>query len=999
MEAKIRDLSTEFHDTTEMRIAATTHRVIRENVAVNNELDLVLAAQQRLYNDNCRMKRKDINLKQQCELLEVEKQKALSKVKVQLTIIEQLTGDHKFMVNQVEKYKHYEEEVFKSRNEVRVLEDEIKQLKFSNKILEQNLHHVRCDRTTVQTELMYVKAENDHLVDVLKEATCCIKEALTLSSESDTWLQASRRENLLSTLFTLPTIDSIEATYQKGDLGFVPKPVELRSTIPTTRNMESQTATSFQEYLDSHPDVSHPEQKSKTAYVTVEDVKSEAVFEIREEHPSDAFFDETEMMGEEEGSQDIRLLMLEEEEEEVGTATPATESHTEGESPERQQEGQDAEDAAPAEEVEGTSPPEEVKDEPGTDAGGTDVEIIDVDAGQAVETEKCGKSIGNDWECFYGGGASATDIAAEIPEVQAEVGPYCRCGCVVHLGQAKPRRLLATSSQSCPGRTFWLIQADDDFVIQFRVEQFHLPCGTQWLKVRDGNSLSSNLLADLSGVPDTTPAVVNSTGSNLLLEFFSEETSSSQQICGGGFLAHASQLRSDKANMTDVAMAHSVGLVPAVVLELTAVHIATIFFLSGLLIATALLGAQYLFRYRKYHVAGADDQDSLADTSAGSKTSLPMTTRASSNATLLSEVISLTKLRPHIKPWNRHVRLRESMDCESTRNETEVTLAKEEDSLSVSSTATLTQPECSTATAPPPTASDTEEMTLTCSLPTSPHIYVQRGLRRSPTMAGEKDGSTEKGRNVGGPGRAARRLSNVSNVTLTNGCYSSAANMISTATIRSTNAKETKDKRNREKLLAGPTGSDFSIAAQDNDLELDYYDYNVTNAGAAPGSYLGMDPAFLVWIPPLDESGEILPEEGQEYHEMQDIRPKVYIDPGSNKESPEEEMLLPKPRKRSLSDDTPKSSPRAEAEEQEDPSPRLHKPVTIQMHDFPKKLRSLPKLAKMDMEKETKVEKSPSFDGDLLDDIKFADEEDEDLDGNQCNIDVSYQDSNILSSS
>lgn len=37
------------------------------------------------------------------------------------------------------------------------------------------------------------------------------------------------------------------------------------------------------------------------------------------------------------------------------------------------------------------------------------------------------------------------------------------------------------------------------------------------------------------------------------------------------------------------------------------------------------------------------------------------------------------------------------------------------------------------------------------------------------------------------------------------------------------------------------------------DLELDYYDYNVTNAGAAPGSYLGMDPAYLVWIPPLED--------------------------------------------------------------------------------------------------------------------------------------------------
>lgn len=77
--------------------------------------------------------------------------------------------------------------------------------------------------------------------------------------------------------------------------------------------------------------------------------------------------------------------------------------------------------------------------------------------GPAVETEKCGNKLGTGLECFYGN-SIGSEIAAEIPEIQAEVGPYCRCGCVVHLGQAKPKRLLATSSQSCPGRTFWLIQ-------------------------------------------------------------------------------------------------------------------------------------------------------------------------------------------------------------------------------------------------------------------------------------------------------------------------------------------------------------------------------------------------------------------------------------------------------------------------------------------------------------------------------------------------------------
>lgn len=46
-------------------------------------------------------------------------------------------------------------------------------------------------------------------------------------------------------------------------------------------------------------------------------------------------------------------------------------------------------------------------------------------------------------------------------------------------------------------------------------------------------------------------------------------------------------------------------------------------------------------------------------------------------------------------------------------------------------------------------------------------------------------------------------------------------------------------------------GSDFSLTGHDTDLEMDYYDYNVHNTSAVPGSYLGMDPAYCVWIPPF----------------------------------------------------------------------------------------------------------------------------------------------------
>lgn len=84
--------------------------------------------------------------------------------------------------------------------------------------------------------------------------------------------------------------------------------------------------------------------------------------------------------------------------------------------------------------------------------------------GESVETEKCGTDIDNVWDCFDGSFEQFDHRVAEIPKVKEEVGLYCRCGCVVHLGRANPKRILATSSQSCPGRIFWQIQVKTSFL-------------------------------------------------------------------------------------------------------------------------------------------------------------------------------------------------------------------------------------------------------------------------------------------------------------------------------------------------------------------------------------------------------------------------------------------------------------------------------------------------------------------------------------------------------
>lgn len=134
-------------------------------------------------------------------------------------------------------------------------------------------------------------------------------------------------------------------------------------------------------------------------------------------------------------------------------------------------------------------------------------------------------------------------MPAERPEVQADVGLDCRCGCIIHLTVSKPRRLIAASAQSCPGRTFWLIQADPGHRIRFNFDFFRLICSTQYIRIRDGDSLAAELVAEYIGGSGKNSESIVSSDSKLLLEFYSNELSTIGESCKGGFLTHAQQIR------------------------------------------------------------------------------------------------------------------------------------------------------------------------------------------------------------------------------------------------------------------------------------------------------------------------------------------------------------------------------------------------------------------------------------------------------------------------
>ena len=69
------------------------------------------------------------------------------------------------------------------------------------------------------------------------------------------------------------------------------------------------------------------------------------------------------------------------------------------------------------------------------------------------------ESIKNEWHDRIGNSeCHGTVLAATKPEVVADIGLQCRCGCRIVLKQQPFRKILGASTQACPGRSFWLLQ-------------------------------------------------------------------------------------------------------------------------------------------------------------------------------------------------------------------------------------------------------------------------------------------------------------------------------------------------------------------------------------------------------------------------------------------------------------------------------------------------------------------------------------------------------------
>ncbi|XP_037875511.1 cilia- and flagella-associated protein 157 [Bombyx mori] len=253
MEARLLQLAQDFQDATELRIAASTHRVIRENIAINNELDSILSTQAKLAEQNEKYKESEKSARVAMELAEEERDKAINKNVVQLKVIDQLTTAFQEIKKEKALYEKRNFDLETLQSKIQILTKENDDLSLQVRILEQNLHARMSDQNKSAVEASKTAKEGIKLKKILKEAASAINAALKLDkwASTDPTRNVMDRQVLLSSLLDIvtqfreveradstDTLASVTKVYEEGDLGFIPKAASKKSAI-------SQVASSF----------------------------------------------------------------------------------------------------------------------------------------------------------------------------------------------------------------------------------------------------------------------------------------------------------------------------------------------------------------------------------------------------------------------------------------------------------------------------------------------------------------------------------------------------------------------------------------------------------------------------------------------------------------------------------------------------------------------------------------------------------------------------------
>lgn len=237
VENKLLELSTEFTKTSDLRVAASTQRLVRENIALNNDMDKMIFTQERLTKEDEDMKKKHREIAGQYEASLAEKKRLIKTGEQQLKVIKNLTEEYESLRDQNAYLKEIKRGHEVARKMTKDNRNELMDMKEKIRILEQHIHVIDCDRQQLKSDTIYHRHEYDRVTSIIKSVRLTVKSAIRGDdNQDDPAFRESQRKNLLTDLLnilndmekqgrkqSLETIPSIQDFYSQGDLGIIPK--------------------------------------------------------------------------------------------------------------------------------------------------------------------------------------------------------------------------------------------------------------------------------------------------------------------------------------------------------------------------------------------------------------------------------------------------------------------------------------------------------------------------------------------------------------------------------------------------------------------------------------------------------------------------------------------------------------------------------------------------------------------------------------------------------
>ncbi|XP_065095390.1 cilia- and flagella-associated protein 157 [Ochlerotatus camptorhynchus] len=238
VENKLLQLSTEFTKSSEIRVAAHTQRLVRENIALNNEMDRMIFTQERLEKQYAQLQAQNLDLRNQAEIDLVEKQRLMQTCQERLDLIKQLADQYEQQLHTNAQLHAYKEKADEFETETQSTKKEYNHLRQKVRILEQYIHFINTDRQSLRNESDHNRKEFDRISEILKTVRFTVRSAFKEDEqEDDLPYQEIKRKRLIADLLntltelelkplvtvSVATIPEGAEGYEQGDLGVIPR--------------------------------------------------------------------------------------------------------------------------------------------------------------------------------------------------------------------------------------------------------------------------------------------------------------------------------------------------------------------------------------------------------------------------------------------------------------------------------------------------------------------------------------------------------------------------------------------------------------------------------------------------------------------------------------------------------------------------------------------------------------------------------------------------------